>query len=87
MGVGRPAEPRTGRLGRSTPNGITFGPYIPVTQPGSQARFDLQCADSVTAPTLPSTSREIHLLPTVAAIGRRVESPRRETIRLVGAAA
>ena len=30
----------------STDNGSTFGPYIPVTQPGSQAWLDLQCADS-----------------------------------------
>jgi len=30
----------------STDNGTTFGPFIPVTQPGSQAWTDLQCADS-----------------------------------------
>ena len=30
----------------STDNGADFGPYIPVTLPGSQAWFDLQCADS-----------------------------------------
>lgn len=30
----------------STDNGTTFGPYVPVTLPGSQAWLDLQCADS-----------------------------------------
>jgi len=30
----------------STDNGATFGPFVPVTLPGSQAWNDLQCADS-----------------------------------------
>jgi hypothetical protein len=30
----------------STDNGASFGPFIPVTLPGSQAWLDLQCADS-----------------------------------------
>jgi hypothetical protein len=30
----------------STDNGASFGPFVPITQPGSQAWFDLQCADS-----------------------------------------
>ena len=30
----------------STDNGADFGPYVPVTLPGSQAWEDLQCADS-----------------------------------------